>query len=354
MMAGKLMMKSASGFTMIEMVIVLVMIGILTASLAPLLLRQHTSSMEERDRVALEDAKTAIISYATTFGGIPNPNSAVAAISGVMPRVEAFGVNNWGAFGSSGLANPLQYFQMDVNDNLTSSCTNNMASGVPCATPGALVTGGNRVVFCQAVNAAMSAVPAAPFVCQDYAGDHTTVACPATSAVPAAFVLYSTGNDRIPNQENATSANRIYENDKRGINNSPDNTAPGATRDHYDDQVMSYPLSAFARDCREKMGVTPEVMNCAAGEKYVGSIQNNLAASSVSYTFTAASSVIPANFTLYHNTCHAASNVLTTEVLIAASVVQISPTLTTLDANNDGRVDIFIGASGVTYAVTAQ
>ncbi len=56
----------ALGFTMIEMTIVLIMIGILTASLAPLILRQHNNTMEERDRVALENAKTAIINYAGT------------------------------------------------------------------------------------------------------------------------------------------------------------------------------------------------------------------------------------------------------------------------------------------------
>lgn len=66
-------MRRLTGFTMVEMTIVLIMIGILTAALAPLLLRQHTNTMEEKDRVALEEAKVAIISYAMTSGGVPDP-----------------------------------------------------------------------------------------------------------------------------------------------------------------------------------------------------------------------------------------------------------------------------------------
>jgi len=85
-------------------------------------------------------------------------------------------------------------------------------------------------------------------------------------------VLYSTGNDRIPNQgndqgvtklgTNPIGSSRIYESDTRGINNAYD-----AAGDHYDDQVMSYPLSSLANDCQTKMNVSPEVMQCSPGQK---------------------------------------------------------------------------------------
>ncbi|MEJ1959820.1 MAG: hypothetical protein WDM70_10680 [Nitrosomonadales bacterium] len=86
-----------------------------------------------------------------------------------------------------------------------------------------------------------------------------------------AFVIFSTGNDRSANLANSNSGtqnvntifDRFYENDTRGINNS--NDVPG----HYDDQVMSYSLAELARDCRVKMNVLPEVMQCAPGQKYL-------------------------------------------------------------------------------------
>ncbi|MEJ1959819.1 MAG: type II secretion system protein [Nitrosomonadales bacterium] len=139
-------MKLKTGFTMIEMTIVLIMIGILTAALAPLLMSQHTNNLEERDRVALTNAKNAIISYATTFGGIPDPQNAdasgnpVGSVVGLMPPVTgglnpvpALGVNNWGVFGS----NTTNQFQMDVNDSLKLSCINALATGSTSCTPSA-------------------------------------------------------------------------------------------------------------------------------------------------------------------------------------------------------------------------
>ena len=332
-MNKKIMMKSKRGFTMVEMAIVIIMIGILTASLAPLLLRQHTNSQEGIDHQALLDAQTAVINYAISFGGIPNPVGLLAsAVNGGMPNVPAFGVNNWGAYGST------TPFQMDVNGNLTSYAVT--ASGVGPASS----VGGDRVIFCQAVNDQLkNGAASLPQVCQDYTTNHTAGSCAA--AFPVAFVLYSTGNDRTANQGNVSG--HIYENDKRGINNSPGT-------DFYDDQVMSYSMTALARDCREKMGVAPEVMNCPAGQKYVGSITNNLPASSVAYSFNAAtpSSSVPANFTLYDNSCH-----LRADILFVSGVPVTTPapgTLDVLDANKDGRVDIYISASGVTFAVTTQ
>lgn len=318
---------------MVEMTIVLVMIGILTAALAPMLLRQHTGTLEERDRVALLDMKTAIISYATTFGGIPDP------VASEVPNVPAFGVNRWGAFGSD----TSNLFRLDVNDALKSSCIK-ATDPSTCAMPGA-TTGGDRVVFCQAVSAQMKLVTSPlPAVCEN-TDNRTTAACAAASAIPVAFVLYSTGNDRSANQENNEVTgfvpnNRIYENDKRGINNTPGD-------DHYDDQVMSYPVSALARDCREKMGIAVEVMNCAPGQKYLGSITNNSTAQAT-YFIGAASAVVPANgFTSYVNLCQAGT------VAFGVNVAATTPTMSLMDPNADGRVDVVI-TSAVAGTFTYQ
>jgi prepilin-type N-terminal cleavage/methylation domain-containing protein len=398
MMNKKIIMNSKLGFTMVEMAIVIIILGLLTAALAPLLMQQHTNAMEDTDRKALAKAKDEIISYAIQNGGIPNPLNEFPAGSnpctniqinpllpvpttgvGMMPppnalastcanAVSSFDVNNWGAFGSINnvTANPLQTFQLDVSDALLSysvtlpaTTTTTLPAGAPT------YTGGNPAVFCQAVQqqlrggycsdnatamgaclgplswipggycsngvsqypgpglgsctaaaatwisggycynnasasiiASNTAVPltpvtcpgygsggntwyAAPQVCQDTTIDHYGAVAPnaaCTSYSPAAFVLYSTGNDRIPNQGNDQGATklgtnlngaiRVYESDTRGINNGPNlNTGGVIDYSHYDDQVMSYPLSSLANDCQTKMNVSPEVMQCSPGQK---------------------------------------------------------------------------------------
>jgi prepilin-type N-terminal cleavage/methylation domain-containing protein len=413
--------KSA-GFSLLEMVIVLIMVGILTASLAPVLLRQNTGSQEARDRIALEEAKTAIINYAITYGGIPNPLNeagvpcAVATqinpVSGTMgvgmmpPQVScgsntvpALLVNNWGAFGDVNnlTANYLQTFQLDVSDALLSYPVLLAASTTPA------YTGGDRVTFCQVVGQQLSsgyctngtsptvsacvtagydwiaggycynnstqsviasAIPAtctapnvwyaAPQLCQDSKRNHISLTSPdtvCTSYAPVAFVLYSTGNNRKPDQgndqgstklgTNPIGASRIYENDARSINTT-------AGPDYYDDQVISYPLTAMARDCREKMNVLPEAMSCKPGNKYIGMLTNpgtTRVYFGISTSQTSVPSFVEPSSTMNINTCYPGNNYFAISGVIPASMVAA------LDANRDGRVDAF--ASGVSQ-VTGQ
>lgn len=343
-------MKRAHGFTMIEMTIVLVMIGILTAALAPALLRQHANTMEARDREALLAVKTSLTSYMTTFGGIPDPVSGTSAV----PVVAALDVNNWGAFGD-GTSNP---FRLDVNDALK----------LTAITAAGGAASGDRVIFCQAVAQELSKLQAAmqvsgPRICTATSGNPGCAAD--ANSTPVAFVLYSTGNDRRPNQANAdpaaanTTVSRYYENDRRGINNSPGT-------DHYDDQMMSYPLSAAMRDCREKMAILPEVIACAPGEKYLGTVINKdpINANVYIYTFllpdgitTSPSQTVTVNpNTLsYANTC--VNDLKVRGPLIADPAVPVPLTVAT-DKNGDGRLDGEIttttAAGTTTAAFTAQ
>jgi hypothetical protein len=244
---------------------------------------------------------------------MPPSASDITALAGYV--TPAFGINNWGAFG--GVNRNL--FRLDVNDALKSS-----------------ITGNDRVRFCQAVNQQMRTPVNTPRICQDTAVDHATAAYAGGSACtnsPTAFVLISTGDNRALNQENdelsavlGVPNSRIYENDRRGIENS---------NGTYDDQVKSYPLSGFARDCREKMGVSAEVMSCAPGEKFVGSVTNTDTVIH-SYSLNGAASVsVPANsFTFYVNTCYAG-----TANMVVGSLTR---TLSVADTNGDGRVDFLI------------
>ena len=387
--------KSPRGFTLIEVTLVIVVMGLLMAGLAPLLLRQHTGTMEARDATALEDAKTAIINYAITYGGIPDPlpiasgtgqlvtpflypvTLALSQPAGLMPpsnsptatdfyAVPPFGVNNWGVFG--GNSSSLYAFHLDVNDHLKSSYIkwistnsaltydNYLAANNANSAAGADVhQSGDRVVFCQAVREQMAANNG-PQICQNFdsrivAG--VTTVCAATT--PSAFALFSTGSNRMADQENddrmvatALKTNRIYENDSRGIINSQGESL-------YDDQVKSYPLSAFARDCREKMGVSSEVMSCAPGQKFVGSVTNGHSSTPYYYAITvdgvtaALSSYVPANgFSTYANACFARSAKagIGLNAVAALNAAIVGAALSTRDSNTDGRIDFLIDTSG--------
>ena len=245
------------GLSIIGLVIVLMIVGALAATLLPMLLSKHNQSVTGMDRKALEAARTAIIGYALSNNGkLPYPvdasgNSVYPSVNGCNPNsnpkyqsvplgttgataclmppstgtgtgvVPALGVNNWGAFGKE---NP---FHMDVNDALASAA----ASGVQvlCST-----------AQTQLANQTLTTMPR---ICQNY-DDHTTTPCDAAHSTPVAFVLYSTGSDRKPNQNNALNT-RIYESDNRGIDNSAG----------YDDQVVSYPLSNLVSACAQMEGL---------------------------------------------------------------------------------------------------
>lgn len=239
------------GFGIIGIIIALIIVGALTAMVVPMLLSKFIQSAQGSDRKALEAAMTAIVGYTFSRGQLPcQVNAGGACVTGaaaLMPpsagvgAVPALGVNNYGVFGRE---NP---FRMDSNDAL------------------AAVTTGNIKDLCRVAQAQMTAPGAGPRLCQD-------AACATTA--PMAFVLYSTGHDHLPNLNNALGT-RIYENDNRGLDNSA-----GAT--HYDDQVVSYPLSSLVSACSKLGGVpvctlnaTPSTITPPATSTLTVSCSNN-------------------------------------------------------------------------------
>jgi hypothetical protein len=240
--------KQQAGISIVAIVIVLLIAGLVMTTLTPFLVSKYIRSMEGGDYQALQKAGTALISYALSNGGFPFPVDA--ASSGVGPNqlcnvygqavssgttgatacrmpaaaggtgaVPILGVNNWGMYG------PENPYRMDVNASL--------------------VTSGTLRALCDKAQAQLNNATALPRVCVDN---------PCTSSYPVAFVIYSTGTNRIPDMNNAKNT-RIYDNDKRGIDNSP-----GAN--HYDDQLLSYPLSALAAACAK---LTPNVPTSVGG-----------------------------------------------------------------------------------------
>ncbi len=217
------------GFGVIGIVIVMLVVGAAAVLLPRLLLSKHTQSTQLTDLQALQAAKTAVISDALSKGVIPAPGASTPACpNGSMPA--SLGVNNWGFFGKENM------FCMDVNTELTSAILTPSVH-----TPGTTTTVTTNL--CQKARVLLTNdVPTVlPRSCKD-----TSCAAPAfATSTPIAFVIYSTGTDHSANLSNAVSANRIYENDLRGINNAPQ-TAGSV---HYDDQVVSYPMAQLVKDC---------------------------------------------------------------------------------------------------------
>lgn len=197
------------GIGVFGLVTVMLIVGLVAGSLTPLMLTKHKRTTEDSDRAALEAAKNAIIGYTMQNGSLPTPDAATARCPvGVMPA--NLGVNNWGKHGRD---NP---FCFDSNTALRAMTTSK--------------------TLCAAARTQIASTPANT---------------PYSNTTPVAFVLYSTGNDRISNQRNATatSTTRIFEPDNRGIDDS-------AGSNHYDDQVVSYPLSSLLTECA-KLGGAP-------------------------------------------------------------------------------------------------
>jgi len=243
-------MKTQAGFTIFELVIVLVMVGLLTAGLVPLLTAQHARSMDQDEREALVNARAALIGYALSRNGFPAPLTSAAdefdpSMRPVFPpgwvitgtnRNESYlpwgnahlGVNPFGAY--------RKYFWYDVRADLLE---------IPNVSP---------PNFCSRVQAAMSADAAAPFVCLLPTVEQDTTPCPGgtANASSAAFTLVSFGSDMAPNMAHAslnllaTPPVRNYENPARAINR----TRLAASSPFYDDMVVSLSLAELVRECQ--------------------------------------------------------------------------------------------------------
>lgn len=278
-------MRRMRGFTIFEMVIVIIMVGLLTAGLSPLVVSSHTRSMENDERAALRTAKDALIAYALTNGGLP-PHWEPAATDGLLPTLPATWVpathysffptdeflasQSKPATGVAGFGSYRKAFWYDPRDELRADYEN------PLATPGyvALKTSPTPQKFCNNVRAALASITySAPQVCRlPQVGEETT-ACPGGAAAvsPVAFVLASFGNDRRPNKAHAdlnlVTPERKYENPARATNHSAGSGA-GVGDTKYDDMVVSVSLSELAQECEK----TVEASVCPGGEKFVSLI----------------------------------------------------------------------------------
>ncbi|MDH5302080.1 MAG: type II secretion system GspH family protein [Gammaproteobacteria bacterium] len=209
----------SQGFTLIEMAMVLVIVGILLSMTLPIVRGMVQNSKHNAERNILEETRSALIGYAFIHGGFPDPLA-----NDVVPAGQ-LGVRATGPY-----AKPFLY---DVNSNLLAS-----------------TTGGDIGTFCAAVHAEQTA-SAEPMTW------HGTDFSNPVNSSPQAFVLVSQGANYRTDRENkplgdGTLTDRIYEN------------SATAEANNYDDAVASYSLVQLKNDCL-KIAAPPVVTTtCAA------------------------------------------------------------------------------------------
>ncbi|MDP1605163.1 MAG: type II secretion system protein [Rhodocyclaceae bacterium] len=381
------MHKRMSGFTIFELVIVLIMIGILTAGMMPLLRTQHTRTMEDANRQALNVARDVVVSYALTNGGLPLPLTSAAATTkpeyvptyptgwdltppvnesylpwdehmvSVAVNLPPLGVPTFGSY--------RKYFWYDPRTELRNDYTINLVAGVPaacttCYLPlfdqnGAGLDFTNprsiaRVSFCANVKTALKLTGTSdPRVCQVPNNAQMSDSCPggAAAASPAALVIASFGNDRTPDKAHAAidllaaTPVRNYENPARPVNHEH-SAAPDI---HYDDAVVSVSLAELASRC-DQSGVA-----CSADKRYL-TIKNTQIVPSASLSYRIGAGVCT-TVTVLINTrsspgCLDSGATLWTDA--ACTTAFTAATVSAADSNGDGVASIWFAGGGVTRA----
>lgn len=102
--------KHTSGFTMMELLIVLVILGLLAALVGPTLFQRINPAKQSVARTQIENFMTALDSYFVDTGSFPTTQQGLAAL-----RVKPEGTNKWGGpylkkeIPSDPWGNPFQY-----------------------------------------------------------------------------------------------------------------------------------------------------------------------------------------------------------------------------------------------------
>lgn len=231
----------SAGFTIIELSLVLIVLGILAVALAPMIQVVHDDSMRERDSTTLETARKALLGYIRIHEGIPCVDtSGTQVASGCDPEttLDLLGVRTTDSRRMS--------FAFDVNDTLT-------LAGIDAS--------GNSL--CTALADIIDPpvpppVVPSPAVCASGNANTGSTACSANN--PMALVLAGRGSDRCFNLENthasaandpvcptAVAANRVFENPVRLHSRTQDDA-------YYEDLLVTVTPVELA-----------ELMGCAAG-----------------------------------------------------------------------------------------
>lgn len=382
------MQRRHAGFTIFEMVIVLVMLGILTAGLAPLLRTQHTQTMEDANKKGLNTAKDVLIAYALANGGFPTPLTAAEALGSAGPIVTPSKVEYEPTYVNPSPINssdkwylpwdehtvphgipPLgiptfgsyrKFFWYDPRDEFKHTYAINTVTEFNALTSKYLpleevsMFGGTlpgsidpRLSLCANVRTAMKDTSATkyPRICSVPNNGQMTDSCPGGAATtsPAALVVASFGNDRTPDKAHIAINNlaamgaivRNYEHPARPVNHEH-SAAPDI---HYDDAVVSVSLGELASRC-DQTGVA-----CSADKRYLTFKNTTFAPITLYYGTPASCVAVPiAVSSRVSLGCLDSGTALWTNAGCTAPFT--SATLSAADTNGDGVASIWWDFTG--------
>jgi len=290
----KLKFKKIQGFTLIEISLVIIVMGILAAAIAPMLSGVVGRAQADAERSKLKVLKEALLADALEKGGF------------VDPLTDATNVPATYAGAQTGQYLPASANALALGLPLTSGFNNqagdNLATGAVPAyfdlRPASFLyevgttltrTGATSspLKFCANAAAALVALPIAPAtfpkICQRAAGNDALYSCTGAGDLPvtAAMVLVSRGKNRQFEFENrelfsadgtAAAAGltldtaRVYESPNRGVNYSNDVGA------YYDDAVESISVAEVVSAC-QKRGILATA-TCPVGQRQLRLFNN--------------------------------------------------------------------------------
>ena len=325
--------RHGAGFTIIELALVLIVLGILAVGLVPMIQVVHDDAMRKQDLASLTTARNALLGYIRINEGAPCVDVAGSQVSSGCDPTQTLDL-----LGVRTTDSRRKTFAYDVNDTLTVA---------------EIAASGNSL--CTALANIIDppfppATPPAPSVCASTNVNTGSTACAAANTM--AFVLVGRGSDRCLNLENthasaandavcptAVAANRIFENPARIHSRTQDDG-------YYEDVVLT--ITPF--ELAEVMGCpvgggSGGFSYCLAGEKLVQVINgvNNamgIDLGGACYTVDRGTSASLG--------CLTESTPIEVHGNTSCSSLQFSATVGSLDTNTDGRTDIICTASSCT------
>ncbi|NMM26784.1 MAG: type II secretion system protein [Glaciimonas sp.] len=301
--------KKSRGFTLIEITLVIIVMGILAAAIAPMLAGVVGRAQADAERSKLKVLKEALLADALEKGGFVDPLTNTIVLATNTPNTFAAAQPNQylpASANALALGMPLtSAFNNPGGDNLAPNTVPAYSDLRPASflydvrnTLTRAAAGNSPLKFCTNAAAAMLTT-ADPYLCSRAAGHDTQVACQVTAVppdlkVPVAMVLVSRGKNRQFEFENLEGFNasgtaavaattppelpRTYESPNRGVNYSNDTGA------YYDDAVESISLAEVVSAC-QKRGILA-IAACPVGQRQLRLFNNNTVAP-VSYKLDA-------------------------------------------------------------------
>lgn len=325
--------RRGAGFTIIELALVLIVIGILAVALVPMIQVVHDDAMREQDTASMETARNALLGYIRINQGVPCVDAIGDQVSSGCDPTKTLDL-----LGVRTIDSRRMTFAYDVNDTLTLA---------------EIAASGNSL--CTALANIIDPpfpppTPPSPSVCASTNGNTGNTACAAAN--PMAFVLVARGSDRCLNLENshpsatndavcpeAVASNRVFENPARIHSRTQDDG-------YYEDLVLTVTPAEMA----ETMGCpagggSAGFSYCLGGEKLVQVINgvNNAMGINLGgacYTVDRGTSASLG--------CLTDSTPIEVHGNTSCSSLQFGATVGILDTNTDGRTDIVCTATTCT------